>query len=236
MVDEFSRSISLRIMNHAAQLDLASLEDPEFHDKLERARVQATDRSVMFSSVGQLLQAVVMMVVMASAAAAYAPWMLAVLVLCTLPAFAGESYFMLGAYALARDLTPLRRELDYLRVLSSSRDSAKEVRVFGLGDHLQKRFGARFREVISHTRRHAGHRMLWVSILGLIASGGYYICYVSLVLDAWAGHISVGTLTFLAGAVAGANAQLQLVFTQFSHVSEQALYLTDLWLSSMRNR
>ncbi|HWE53178.1 MAG TPA: ABC transporter ATP-binding protein [Bryobacteraceae bacterium] len=228
IVDEFSRTISLRVMDHAANLDLASLEDPEFHDKLERARVQATDRAVMFSSVGQLLQAVVMMVVLASAAAAYSPWMLAVLVLCTIPAFTGESYFTFDAYALARDLTPIRRELDYLRVLSTSRDSAKEIRVFGLGDYLQKRYRARSHQVISLTRRHAGHRLLWASILNLIASAGYYTCYITLVLEAWAGRISIGTLTFLAGAVAGANSQLQLVFTQFSHVSEQALYLTDL--------
>jgi ATP-binding cassette subfamily B protein len=48
------------------------------------------------------------------------------------------------------------------------------------------------------------------------------------VIQAWKGRISVGTLTFLAGAVAAANGQLQLVFSQFSHVSEQALFLTDL--------
>jgi ATP-binding cassette subfamily B protein len=228
VVDEFSRNVSLRVMNHAAQLDLASLEDPEFHDKLDRARVQATDRAVMFTSLGQLLQATVMLVVMGVAAAAYSSWLLAVLVLCALPALTGESQFMLDAYALARRLTPLRRELDYLRVLSSSRDSAKEVRVFGLGNHLSGRYGARSHELITHTRRHASSRLLWASILGLIASAGYYICFASLVMEAWHGRISVGTLTFLAGAVAAANGQLQIVFTTFSHVSEQALFLTDL--------
>lgn len=228
LVDEFSRDISLRVMKHAAQLDLASMEDPEFHDKLERARVQATDRAVMFSTLGQLVQAVVMLLVMAGALAVYSTWLLAVLVLCALPAFTGESRFMLDSYALARRLTPLRRELDYLRILSSSRESAKEIRIFGLGGYLHGKYSALSNQVIGHTRDHAKHRMQWASILGLIASAGYYICYASLVIEAWEGRITVGTLTFLAGAVAAANGQLQMVFTQFSHVSEQALFLTDL--------
>jgi ATP-binding cassette subfamily B protein len=228
IVDEFSHSISLRVMDHAAQLDLASMEDPEFHDKLERARVQATDRGVLFSSMGQLLQSAVMLIVMGGAAAAYSPLLLSLLVFCALPAFTGESHFIVDSFALARRLTPLRRELDYLRVLGSSRDSAKEVRVFGLRDYLGRRYKQRADEVIAHTRRHAARRVMWATVLGMVASAGYYACYASLVLDTWEGRITVGTLTFLAGAVAAANGQLQVVFSQFSHVSEQALFLTDL--------
>jgi len=133
MATEFSRDISLRVMGHASQLDLAYLEDPEFYDRLERARVQATDRDVLFSSIGQLLQSAIMLAVMAITLAMYSSWLLAVLVLCAIPAFSGESRFMLDAYALARRLTPLRRELDYLRTLCSSREAAKEVRIFSLG-------------------------------------------------------------------------------------------------------
>ncbi len=228
LVDEFSSSISLRVMNHAAKLDLELLEDPDFADKLERARVQATDRGVMFTSVGQLLQAVVMMCAMGVAAAAYSPWLLAVLVLCALPAFTGESRFILDAFGLSRYLTPLRRELDYLRVLGTSRESAKEIRVFGLASYLSDRYRQRSAEIIGHTRLYARHKALWASALGLIASLGYYACYASLVFEAWHGRITIGTLAFLAGAVAAANSQLQTVFAQFSHVSEQALYLTDL--------
>ena len=161
MVEEFSRNVSLRVMNHAAQLDLASLEDPEFHDKLERARLQATDRAAMFSSIGQLLQAAVMLIIMAVAMAAYSTWLLAVLVLCALPALTGESQFMLDAYALARRLTPLRRELDYLRDLSSSRDSAKEIRVFGLGDYLHGRYRDRSHQVITQTPQTDAHHILF---------------------------------------------------------------------------
>jgi hypothetical protein len=42
------------------------------------------------------------------------------------------------------------------------------------------------------------------------------------------GAISVGTLTFLAGAIAAAQIELQTLFTLFSAISQQALFLSDL--------
>ena len=43
-------------MKHAANLDLMSYEDPVFYDKLERARVQSTDRVQMMKISGRLIQ------------------------------------------------------------------------------------------------------------------------------------------------------------------------------------
>jgi ATP-binding cassette subfamily B protein len=42
------------------------------------------------------------------------------------------------------------------------------------------------------------------------------------------GDLTVGTLVFLAGAIAGSSVQLQGVFSLFSHIADQALFLTDL--------
>jgi ATP-binding cassette subfamily B protein len=40
--------------------------------------------------------------------------------------------------------------------------------------------------------------------------------------------MSVGTLTFLAGAIAGASTNLQLIFSTFSSIADQSLFLSDL--------
>jgi ATP-binding cassette subfamily B protein len=133
LTDQFTRAISLRIMDHASRLDLQSFEDPVFYDKLERARVQATDRTVMLRSLGQLLQQAVTFATMAAAIVAYSPLLLLVIVVSVVPSFIGESYFAFLGYDLAHGLTPVRRQMDYLRILGSSKESAKELRVFGLG-------------------------------------------------------------------------------------------------------
>src|SRR5450755_2492364 len=43
LADKYTRHISIQVMKHAAELDLMAYEDPVFYDRLERARVQATD-------------------------------------------------------------------------------------------------------------------------------------------------------------------------------------------------
>jgi ATP-binding cassette subfamily B protein len=228
LADEFTREVSLRVMKHAAQLDLANFEDPAFHDVLERARLQATDRIGMLNSMGRLVLQVITLVSLAIGVVVYSPWVLLLLVVCVVPAFAGESHFAFLGYSLAHTLTPVRRELDYLRVLGTSKESAKEVKMFRLGPHLNERYAELTNEVIRRNRKLTRRRLLWGSLLAIIGSVGYYGAYAYLVWRTLLGEISVGTLTFLAGAIAGSSTQLQSVFSLLSSVSDQALFLTDL--------
>ena len=228
LADEFTREVSLRVMEHATRLDLASFEDPVFHDKLERARVQATDRIGMLNAMGRLLLQSITLISLSIGVIVYSPWLFLLLVICVIPAFAGESHFAFLGYSLAHNLTGIRRELDYLRVLGSNKESAKEVKMFALGDHLRNRYATLTDEVIRKNRALTRRRLWWGSALAIIGSLGYYASFAYLVWRTMLGEISVGTLTFLAGAIAGSSSQLQAVFSLFSSISDQALFLTDL--------
>ena len=59
LADNYMRHVSIQVMKHAAELDLLAYEDPVFYDRLERARVQATDRLGMIQSIGRLIQQVI---------------------------------------------------------------------------------------------------------------------------------------------------------------------------------
>ncbi len=78
--DRYSKHISTKIMEHASRLDLTSFEDPLFYDKMERARVQGTDRIVMIQSTGLLIQQIVTTISLAGGILFLSPWILAVLV------------------------------------------------------------------------------------------------------------------------------------------------------------
>src|SRR6185437_14537888 len=125
-------------------------------------------------------------------------------------------------------LTPVRRELDYLRLLGSTRDSAKEIKMFGLADLLRARYEALSRGLSRENQKLTRRRLRWGVLLAALGSLGYYGGYAYIVWEAFEGKITVQTLTFLAGAVAGANVELQNLFSLFSSISEQALFLTDL--------
>ncbi|MEZ5362994.1 MAG: ABC transporter ATP-binding protein [Bryobacterales bacterium] len=228
LADKFSRHLSVKTMAHASRLDLASYEDPVFYDKLERARVQATDRLGMIQAMGRLLQLVVTTVSLSAGILAYSPWLLVVLVVCVFPAFLGESHFAFLGYSLNFGQTPARRQLDYLRVLGASRESAKELKLFGLSDELTGRFQRISDEIYGQNVALARKRLWASSLLSLLSIAGYYGCYVWVIHQAATGAISIGALTFLAGAIAGASTNIQAIFSTFSSIADQALFLTDL--------
>jgi ATP-binding cassette subfamily B protein len=228
IADQFTREVSLRIMGHACRLDLACFEDPVFYDKLERARVQATDRIAMLNALGRLFQQTITLVSLAAGVIAFSPWLFLLLFVCVVPAFIGESHFAFLGYSLAYRLTPLRRELDYLRVVGTSRDSAKEVKIFGLADYLRNRYAAVTDRVIEQNIRLTRRRLRWGSLLGLVGAGGYYGAYAWVVWRTVQGQLTIGDLTFLAGALAGTSSHIQMLFSTFTSIADQALFLTDL--------
>src|SRR6266852_7395642 len=98
LADNYSRYVSIRVMQHAAELDLLAYEDPVFYDRLERARVQATDRLGMIQSIGRLVQQIVTTASLSISILLFSPWLLLLLIAGILPAFLGESHFAFLGY------------------------------------------------------------------------------------------------------------------------------------------
>ncbi len=228
LADRFTRSVSIRVMKHASTLDLASYEDPVFYDKLERARVQATDRIAMIQAIGTVVQQMIAAVSLSFGILWFSPWLLVLLVAAVIPAFIGESHFAFLGYAQNIRQTPTRRQLDYLRVLGASKESAKELKLFGLSGFLSSEY-ARLANGIYEQNVTLARRRLWGgAALSILSSAGYYGAYAYVIYRTVAGDLSWGTLQFLAGAIAGASANIQNVFSTLSSIADQSLFLTDL--------
>ena len=168
------RHVSIEVMWHAAELDLIAYEDPIFYDRLERARVQATDRLGMIQSIGRLVQLVITTVSLSVSILIFSPWLLLLLILGVVPAFLGESHFAFLGYAKNFRQTPVRRQLDYLRQLGGSSEAAKELKLFGLSKVSDPTFHATFRR---NSRRKCGTLVAAIgrgSSLLLIGTLGYY--------------------------------------------------------------
>jgi ATP-binding cassette subfamily B protein len=228
LADKFTRYISIRIMEHASRLDLTSYEDPLFHDKLERARVQGTDRIGMIQSTGRLVQEIVTTASLAASICVFSPWILVTLIVCVVPGFLAETHFAFLGYSLNFEQTPARREMEYFRILGGSKESVKELKLFGLGSFLVDRYTELCDRVHHETIGLAKRRLLIGLPLALLGALGYYGTYAFAIHQTVSGLITLGTLTFLAGAIAGASTNIQAVFSTFSSIADQALFLTDL--------
>jgi ATP-binding cassette, subfamily B, bacterial len=226
--DRFTRYVSVRVMEHASTLDLASYENPEFYDKLERARLQATDRIAMIREAGSALQQAIIVASLSAAIFVYSPWLLLVLIACLVPAFLGETHFAFLGYSLNFGQTCVRRQMDYYRTLGASKESAKELKLFGLAPFFVRRYSDLSDQIYRENRTLARRRLFAGSLLSLLSSTGYYAAYAYVIYRTVTGRQSVGTMTFLSGSIAATSTNIQNIFNSFSSIADQSLFLTDL--------
>ena len=227
--DLFANQTSIRLMEHAATLDLEQFEDATFYDKLERARRQTTGRTVLLSGVFGQVQELISVGFLGAGLAVYNPWLLLLILVAVTPSFIGDNYFNQRSYSLSRSWTPERRELDYLRYIGASDETAKEVKIFGLSGFLIDRFRALSWEYYLKNRALAISRAGWGTLLTALGTAGYYGAYVWIVLRAVNGQISLGDLTFLAGSFRQVRGSLEGILLQFSSLTQEAIYLQDLF-------
>jgi ATP-binding cassette, subfamily B, bacterial len=228
LADKYTRHVSIQVMKHAAELDLIAYEDPVFYDRLERARVQATDRLGMIQQIGRLIQLVITTITLSAAIIFYSPWLMLLLIAGVLPAFLGESHFAFLGYAKNFRQTPIRRQLDYLRQVGGSKEAAKELKLFGLSKFLTQRFTQLSDEIYRENVALSRRKLIAGALLSVIAYMGYYSAYVFVIWQTLTGAFSIGVWYLLSGAILQASNNIQQIFSTLSGIADQALFLTDL--------
>ena len=228
--DLFSNRMSVRLMEHAATLDLAQFEDPTFYDHLERARRQTIGRLGLITQLLAITQDALTLVTLSGALLAYSPWLLLLLAIAVIPSFLGETHFASLGYSLLYRWTPERRQLDYLRMVGASDRTAKEVQMFGLAGWLTERYRVLSDRFYEENRRLSIRRGFVSAALSIVGTLGYYAAYVIVLVRTVQGALSLGTLTFLAGSFSRSRDLIQRLLLAASGIYEQALYLRDLFV------
>ena len=229
LAERFNIATSVRLMEHAATLDLQDFENSESQDKLERARRQASGRASLMSQLFGQAQDVVTIASFAAGLALFTPWLILLLLVALVPAFMGEAHFSAQGYALAYTRTADQRNLDYLRRTGASAETAKEVKIFALHDFLIARYRLLATSYYRATRALAVRRAGWGSLMTTIGTLGYYGAFAYLSWRTVAGDFSIGDLTFGAASFRRLRGLLEGLLTGFSQLAGQALYLDDLF-------
>ena len=227
--DLFSNKTSVEMIQHAATLDLYQFEDSEFYDKMERARRQTVNRSVLMSMVLEQLQDLITLLFLGAGILFFNPWLILILALAVIPNFLGEAFFNAKQFSLTRSWTPERRELDYFRYLGVSYESAKEIKVFNLQDFISERFKKLADRYFIENKKIAIKRAWVGASLSLIGTLAYYGAYVFILIQTLNLLITVGTLTFLAGSFSRMRSMLQAFTVRITRIADSALYLQDLF-------
>lgn len=227
--ERFTNATSIRLMEHAATLDLEDFEDAELQDKLDRARRQTMGRMNLMGQLFGQVQDAITVISFAAGLLVYAPWLIVLLAVALIPAFIGESHFNTLNYSLNFQWTPERRQLEYIRQMGASVETAKEVKIFGLNRFFIERFRKLSDKFYAANRTLAGQRAFWGTLLAALGTLGYYIAYAYIAWRTVRGDFTIGDLTFLAASFRRLRQLLESLLTGFSQVAGQALYLDDLY-------
>jgi ATP-binding cassette subfamily B protein len=228
LADRYTHHVSVEVMRKAAALDVTVYEDPVFYDRLERARVQATDRLAMIQQMGRLIQQTVTAIAFSAVLIRYSPLLLLLLVAGVIPAFLGESHFAFLTYAKNFRQTPLRRQMDYLRQVGGSKEAAKELKLFNLSSYLTSRFTGLSEKIYEENVALNRRRLFWGGLLAILGQLGYYSAYILSIYRTIQGRYTIGDLTLITTAIMQAMSNIQQAFSTASGVADQALFLTDL--------
>ena len=225
----FTNATSIRLMEHAATLDLEDFEDPDLQDRLDRARRQTMGRMNLMSQLFGQAQDAITVASFAAGLLVYAPWLIVLLAVALVPAFIGESHFNALGYSLNFAWTPERRQLEYVRQMGASVETAKEVKIFNLHTFLIARYRDLAERFFRANRSLARRRAAWGTLLAALGTLGYYVAYAYIAWRTVRGDFSIGDLTFLAGSFLRLRQLLEGLLVGFSQVAGQALYLDDLF-------
>ena len=225
--DEYNIATSVKIIKKTNQINISQLEDPDYYDKLERARTQTTGRVGLLSNVLAQAQSIITITSLIVGLIYFEPLLIILLVLSIIPAFINEIKFSQQQYSLARSWTSERRELDYLRFIGANNKTAKEIKHFGLTDFVVNRFKNLSNSYYLLNRKLSIRRASLGFLFNVLGTVAYYGAYVFIIFRVLTGVITLGELTFLSGSFNRLMKSLQDFFARFTRISESALYLKD---------
>jgi ATP-binding cassette subfamily B protein len=184
--------INTAIMRKSLELDLSFFENPAFYDKLQNARREADFRALRIVDNGfYLVQNTITLLSYAVLVVRFSPWLALLLFGATIPAFLAQNHFAQLHFRLLTWRAPEARRLAYLEYLLTVDDSAKEVKLFGLGEPLLGRYAELFWKFLREDEQLARRRSLVSLGWGLVAMLTYYLSYAWIVYHAAAGWITL---------------------------------------------
>lgn len=221
--------VNVRILEKAQQFDIVQFEDPAVMDRLTRARRGASTRPLNLVTRGVGAgRAVLSLLASGAVLLAHSPLAVLLLAASAAPAFVAETRFADLGFRLFSWRSQDRRMQDYIEVVASREDHAKEVKLLGLGPMLLGRYDAIFQRVYAEEAGLVRRRGLWGWGLGLLSTGALYATYAGAVLATLDGQLTLGQMTLVLLLFKQGQSTFHGLLMDLGGIYEDHLYLSTL--------
>jgi ATP-binding cassette subfamily B protein len=218
------------IIGKALTLDLAFFEHPEYYDKLQNARREGGYKPVeLINDTFQIVQNAITLASFAVLLLRFSPWLVAILVLTSIPAFIAETRFSGQGFRLLSRRAPESRQINYLSRLLTEDSSAKEIKLFNLGGTLLTRYMTLFEKFFREDKALACRRAIAGFSLGLVATLGFYASYAWIVWHTVQTKISLGDMTLYLAIFRQGQTTFQSILYSVSSIYENNLFMSNFF-------
>lgn len=233
----FDRILQSQLTNHvnsliiykAIELDLQFFENPIFYDTLQNARRQADVSALnIVNATLQMVQQVITLISLVVLLLRFSPWLAVIVFVSAIPAFLSQSQYAERAFRAVTRRAPEARLLNYLEVLLTSSDTIKEIKLFGLGKPLLRRYQELFTRFYREDRAIAERRTIAGLGWGLLSNLAYYGSYAWIVLRAVAGIITLGDMTMFLAIFRQSQSSIRSLLDSLNRLYESNLFLDNL--------
>jgi ATP-binding cassette subfamily B protein len=222
--------INVTILEKALGLELRFFEDPDFYDKLTRARREASSRPVaLVTESFALVQNAITLVGYGALLLRFSGWAVAGLLLATVPATLAEMRYSKIAFRVRNWRSPESRRLLYLEYVLANDEHAKEVKLFGLGPLLMQRYRELAEQFYAEDRKLAVKRAWITHGLSMLATFAFYGAYASMALMAALGRLTLGNMTLYILAFRQGQSAFQSILAGIGSMYEHNLYMSNLF-------
>ena len=227
---QLANRIRGEIIHKALNLDLAFFEHPDFYDRLQNARRESGYKPVdLINDTFLIVQNTITLISFAVLLLRFSPWLVVILLITSIPAFVAETRFAEEGFRLLTYRAPETRQINYLSRLLTEDTSAKEIKLFNLGETLLARYMTLFEKFFHEDKSLALRRAVAGFSLGLIATLGFYGSYAWIVWQTVHGRISLGDMTLYLTIFRQGQSTFQGILSGIGSIYENNLFMANLF-------
>ena len=226
---QLTNHVNSLIIRKAIDLDLRFFEDPIFYDTLQNARRQADVSALnIVNSTLQMAQQVITLISVMLLLIRFSPLLPVIVIVAAVPTFLSQSQYAERAFRAVSRRAPEARLLNYLEMLLTGNDTVKEIKLFGLGEPLLRRYRELFAKFYEEDRAIAERRTIAGLGWGLLANVAYYGSYAWIAVRAITRSITLGDMTMFLAIFRQSQNSIRALLDALGRLYESNLFLDNL--------
>lgn len=223
-------SVQSKVIRKSMSLELKHFETAEFYNGLLNAtRNSSQGPSTIIQQSFHLIQNVISLSTSLVLLFLFNPWMAVVLFFGTIPAIRIQARYSQLSFRIQSGRAQESRTLNYIEHLLTDGNSAKEIRLFNLGEYLFQKYSSLFwktyHEDISLAKLRIKKSLIW----GLLSLATYYLSFAYIILKTLQLELSLGQMTFYLALFQQCQMTSQHLLSNLSKIYESGLFLDNLF-------